>query len=270
MKLHIKSPGEVPGVYPIAERGKQLKYLSFTILELGGKLKEHKLESGEEELSLDFCTGPVKVEVEGASGRWLTEIGPRSSLKEPGPMVYVPSESRVRIASLDGPARIIIAGAEGKKGAVPVLVQGDQIAKSSAGKDNWARTVYTHIARNVDAAHLICGQTVNQPGGWASCPPHRHDRFAEPEIPMQEIYYFQFEPRQGYGFMRVYTDPDDPEAFDYAYAVEHGDTVLIPRGYHPLVAGPGYTLNYTWMLAGEARTYGGWTEDPRHTWIKNP
>jgi 5-deoxy-glucuronate isomerase len=50
--------------------------------------------------------------------------------------------------------------------------------------------------------------------------------------------------------------------------VEHGDTVLIPRGYHPVVACPGYALNYTWVLAGEGRTYGAWSDDPKHSWIK--
>ncbi len=38
MSLHIKSPGSAPGVYPVVERGKGLKYLSFQIVELGGKL----------------------------------------------------------------------------------------------------------------------------------------------------------------------------------------------------------------------------------------
>jgi len=86
---------------------------------------------------------------------------------------------------------------------------------------------------------------------------------------MEEVYYFQLEPRQGFGFMRVYTDPSDENPFDYSYAVEHGDTVLIPRGYHPVAACPGYSLNYTWVLAGEGRTYGAWADDPKHAWIRN-
>jgi hypothetical protein len=27
-------------------------------------------------------------------------------------------------------------------------------------------------------------------------------------------------------------------------------------------------LNYTWVLAGEGRTYGAWADDPRHAWIR--
>jgi 5-deoxy-D-glucuronate isomerase len=30
------------------------------------------------------------------------------------------------------------------------------------------------------------------------------------EVPMEEVCYFQVEPKQGFGFMRIYTDPADP------------------------------------------------------------
>lgn len=265
MNLHIKSPGEAPGVYPVARRGKDLKHLSFTILQLGGALGEYAFESGEEELSLDFYTGPVRVQVDG----WSAEIGARASITLPGPMIYVPAGKKVKITALDGDARITIAGALGKPGLEPVLVPPAQAMRNTVGKDNWVRDVATHIANNIDAAHLIAGETINRPGGWSSCPPHKHDRHAPPaEVPMEEVYYFQVEPKQGFGFIRVYTDPDDHDAFDHAFAVEHGDTVLIPRGYHPVVACPGYRLNYTWILAGEGRTYGAWSDDPKHAWIK--
>jgi 5-deoxy-glucuronate isomerase len=270
MNLQVKSPGDAPGVYPIVRRGERLKYLSFTIVQLGHAFERHTMESGEEELSLDFYSGPVRVEVEGPSGRWSSEIPARASIREPGPMVYVPAGSQVIFTKLDGDARITVAGAQGKSGGVPALIRAEDVSVNRVGKDNWTRTVYTHIANNINAARLIAGETVNQPGGWSSCPPHKHDRFAPPsEVPMEEIYYFQVEPRQGFGFMRVYTAPGDPDSFDNAYAVEHGDTVLIPRGYHPVVACPGYALNYTWVLAGEARTYGAWSDDPKHAWIKH-
>jgi len=268
MKQHIKSPGEAPGIYPIALRGREFKHLSFTIVELGGNFNEHAFETGEEELALDFYTGPVRIEVEGEFGRWSADIGPRPSIREAGPMIYVPQGSKVRIVRRDGPARITLTSALGKPGVKPALISAEQAVKKIVGKDNWRREVYTHIADNVDAARLIAGETINQPGGWSSCPPHKHDCSAPPEAPMEEVYYFQLEPKQGFGFLRSYTDPDDSEPFDNAFAIEHGDAVLVPRGYHPVVACPGYWLNYTWVLAGQGRTYGAWSDDPRHAWIK--
>jgi len=56
---------------------------------------------------------------------------------------------------------------------------------------------------------------------------------------------------------------------DEVYIVEQGDTVVIPRGYHPVGAAPGYSLNYTWAMAGEIRKPGASFDDPRHAWLKN-
>src|SRR6476469_5367412 len=119
MSLHVKSPGDAPGVYPIVRRGEGLKYLSFTIVQLGSGVASHTVESGADELSLDFYSGPVRVEVEGSSGRWVAEIPGRASIREPGPMVYTPAGSRVNLTRLNGDARIAVAAAEGKPGGAP-------------------------------------------------------------------------------------------------------------------------------------------------------
>jgi 5-deoxy-glucuronate isomerase len=106
-------------------------------------------------------------------------------------------------------------------------------------------------------------------GNWSSYPPHKHDRAHPPqEAVLEEIYFFRVKPSQGFGFIWTYTDPDDPEGFSTVFVVEDGDTVLLPKGYHPVVAAPGYQLHYTWVLAGEERRYGAWADDPRHAWVK--
>jgi 5-deoxy-glucuronate isomerase len=194
-------------------RGKDMKYLSFTIVQLGDALREHRFETGDEEMSLDFYTGPVSVEAEGDFGRWSQDVPSRPSIAEAHPMIYLPASAKVTVRSANGPARLTIAGAAGKPGQ-PRYLAGPEIMSKSVGKENWTRSVHTHIADNVPASHLICGETINRPGGWSSCPPHKHDRFNEPaEVPMEEIYYFQLDPPQGFGFMRVYTDPNDADAF---------------------------------------------------------
>ena len=61
-----------PGVYPIVKRGVKrgdgLKYLSFQLVELGGSLGDVTIDGGEEELAVDFYSGPVRVEV--SSSAW--------------------------------------------------------------------------------------------------------------------------------------------------------------------------------------------------------
>src|SRR6266700_3946313 len=108
MSLHIKSPGELPGVYPIAQRGADLKYLSFTIVELGGNLKEHVFDSGEEEICLDFYTGAVRVAVgtypaSTARRRSPSPLPPASPAS--GQLMYPPMKpSRNRSAKITGRA----------------------------------------------------------------------------------------------------------------------------------------------------------------------
>src|SRR5712692_2328955 len=119
MKLHFKSPGEKPGVYPIAARGQELKYLSFRIVELGGTLREYAFESGPEEVSLDFYTGPVQVEVESASGRFTSQVPARTSIAEAGTMIYIPPDAKVKLTALNGAARVTVAGAQGQPGGKP-------------------------------------------------------------------------------------------------------------------------------------------------------
>ena len=78
-QLQIKSPIRGPGVYPIVRRGDGLKHLSFSVVQLGGSLREHTVESGEEELALDFYPGSVGVELESPTLR--LQIG-RASCRE--------------------------------------------------------------------------------------------------------------------------------------------------------------------------------------------
>ena len=152
----------------------------------------------------------------------------------------------------------------------PVVIQPADVALNLVGKDNWFRHVYSSIGENVAAAKLLVGETINPPGNWSSSPPHKHDAFSPPsEVPMEEIYYFQVQPKQGFGFMRLYTSPDAKDPFDETMLIQDGDTVLIPRGYHTVVAAPGYRVNYVWALAGEARKYGAWADDPNHAWLRN-
>jgi 5-deoxy-glucuronate isomerase len=124
------------------------------------------------------------------------------------------------------------------------------------------------VGGDFPAEHLIVGETLNPPGNWSSSPPHKHDRHDPPhESNFEEVYLYRLEPRQGFGLQRVY-DPDSSNgtAVDHTYAVKHDDVVALPRGYHPVVAAPGYRLYYLWVLAGDGRDP-VWFEDPDHAWI---
>ena len=92
------------------------------------------------------------------------------------------------------------------------------------------------------------------PGGHTSSyPPHKHDRDDLPrESCLEETYYHRLNPSQGFAFQRVYTDD---RSLDEALAVEDGDVVLVPRGYHPCAACHGYDLYYLNVMAGPKRVW---------------
>ncbi len=205
-------------------------------------------------------------------GSRFDRLGGRpSAFDGPATAIYLPPGTSYRLSASEGPVEAAIFTAPVKDSErEPAVVGPKQAVEATVGKDNWTRKVITLVGDNVPAAKLLVGETINPPGNWSSSPPHKHDAFNPPnEVLLEEVYFFQVSPPQGFGIIRVYSEPNDPAPLNEIYVVEDGDTVVIPRGYHPVAAAPGYTLHYTWALAGDARKYGAWSDDPRHAWLKS-
>ncbi|MFQ6131231.1 MAG: 5-deoxy-glucuronate isomerase [Armatimonadota bacterium] len=178
--------------------------------------------------------------------------------------VYVPpSVPQEIIAETD--CEVAICATPATVEAEPQLVTPDQVRVKSAGQWNWRRDVQDIIYENVPAEQLLVGETYNPPGNWSSYPPHKHDVENLPhEVKLEEIYHFRVNPPQGFGIQRIYSAEGD---LDETYVLRDGDTVIIPKGYHPVVAAPGYQLYYLWMLAGPTRLMRP-ADDPAHEWVK--
>jgi 5-deoxy-glucuronate isomerase len=177
--------------------------------------------------------------------------------------VYLPAGAAYRI-STDGTADIAVFRAPAPAGGDPYIIRPSDVNVAVRGEGPWHRTVHTILDESKPAQRLVAGETFNDPGAWSSYPPHKHDRHDPPrEAVFQEVYYFRVKPKEGFGFQRLYS----PERhLDETFVVEDGDTVLIPFGYHPVVAAPGYRLYYLWALAGEGRHLMA-SEDPAHAWV---
>jgi 5-deoxy-glucuronate isomerase len=144
----------------------------------------------------------------------------------------------------------------------PQLVGPDDVGTQERGRPPWQRTVHDIVADNVNAAHLMVGETFNEPGQWSSFPPHKHDgRDGEPAL--EEVYYYRFDRPGGFGFQGLY----DANGTETAVFLRHGSVVGIPHGYHPVCAAPGYRLYYLWVLVGSSRRL-AMHEDPAHRWLQ--
>jgi 5-deoxy-glucuronate isomerase len=249
-----------------------LRFLDFARLRLEAG-ERYSAETGARECAVDLFGGVTSVKVEGLGGyeQAFLEAGRRPDVfSGPPVMLYLPPQSAYEIHAGPEPVDVGIFSAPSQAKIPATLCEGSAVVEKQVGRDNWQRTVYSGLADNVAAERLLVGETLNPPGNWSSYPPHKHDQSNPPqEAALEEIYFFRFKPAQGFGFIWTYTAPDDPEGFSNVFVVEDGDTVLLPKGYHPVVAAPGYQLHYAWALAGEERRYGAWADDPRHAWTKN-
>ena len=199
----------------------------------------------------------------------------RDPFSDPPTMLYIPSHC----------SYTVIAGAAGLDLAVtaapaelryptrsPLLFPAEQAAQTYHGTGRWKRKIYLGTVGEYPIERLMVGETLNRPGGWTSFPPHKHDTQAPPqEMPYEEIYFFLLKPRSGFAIQRVYDPPQREQPLNETIVVHDGDTVVIPRGYHPVVGGPGYQMYYLWMMCGEIghRTYGQASLDPDHAWLQH-
>jgi 5-deoxy-glucuronate isomerase len=173
---------------------------------------------------------------------------------------YVPPGVRLRVTATT-PIEAIFLSALTADGGVPTVIGPDAVRVNPRGRGSYAREVHDIFVTDPHARRLMVGETFNPPGHWSSYPPHKHDgRDGEPKL--EEVYYYRIDPPQGFGHQMIYTADGE----SVTHTVRDGDAVLLPYGYHPVSAPPGYRLYYLWAIAGAARKL-ALHEDPAHTWI---
>jgi len=271
MKRIFKNVGLKSGYTCIVSpKNSELKYIEFGRIFLSEKNEKYEGETGSREAVLTIFGGKCSVQVRTASQEVSYDsIGDRRDVFSGKPtMVYLPPNVEYNIIA-ESPVEIGVSMAPSNSKSSPILVKPEDAVENRVGTWNWRRTVYTSIGGNVKAQRLLVGETLNPPGNWSSYPPHKHDRKGPAEVPLEEVYFFKIKPPNGFGLQRIYTSSEDEEPFDEIFLLENDDTVVIPRGYHPVVAAPGYQLYYLWVLAGEERRYGAWSDDPNHSWLRN-
>jgi len=155
----------------------------------------------------------------------------------------------------------ILVSAPSPAGGAVALVGPNDVTVNARGRGNYAREVHDLFVRDPYARRLMVGETFNPPGHWSSFPPHKHDgRNGEPFL--EEVYHYRVSPAHGFGHQMLYTEDGE----SVTHQVHDGDAVLLPYGYHPVSAPPGYSLYYLWAMAGDQRQLALY-EDPAHRWI---
>lgn len=242
------------------------QYVGFRAVRLAtGEVES--LDTGDQELCIVVLTGRVDVTV---AAQTFPALGTRDSVFDPvsPAAVYVPPGQPVQIRAL-GPAEVALCLAPGAGQTHPVRVLDPAAMRRSVrGTGSNTRHVCDILPHDdPGAAHLLVVEVVTPAGHSSSYPPHKHDDEAPPaETRLEETYYHRLNPPQGFAFQRVYTDD---RSLDEACAVEDHDVVMVPRGYHPVVAPHGYDLYYLNVMAGPKRLW-IFRNDPAHAWMLTP
>ena len=219
----------------------------------------HRLKPGESvsartegrEVCLVFVTGKGKVT---AAGKNLGLLGERMSPFEGKPWsVYVPEKSDWSVTA-DTDLELAVCSAPGLGGGLPPrVIKPESLDPIVRGKGSNVRHVTNILPEDQPADSLLVVEVITPAGNTSSYPPHKHDKDNLPaESYLEETYYHRLNPPQGFGFQRVYTDD---RSLDEAMAIEDGDVVLVPRGYHPCATCHGYDLYYLNVMAGPKRTW---------------
>jgi 5-deoxy-glucuronate isomerase len=220
-------------------------------------------ETGSNECCVVILSGTC--DVSGTVGTWK-DVGRRRTVFDGMPYaIYLPPGSSASIAATSG-AEIALAWCPASRRYPARLITPDEIEVELRGGGNATRQINPIMPPGFPADRLLITEVFTPSGNWSSYPPHKHDVHRPPEeVDLEETYYYKIDKPEGWAIQRVYTSD---RRLDETLVVRDGELVLVPEGYHPVVAAHGYTVYYLNALAGSARSMAA-SFDPDFDWVRS-
>jgi len=227
-------------------------------------------QTGKEETALIWLGGSAEVDGFGTVGdREDVFTGKPSALLLPPGSTY-----RMRART---PMHLAIVSAPAEPTAPARLIRPDEVRVEMRGKGVTERRIHWIVSERDPAARLLLVEVLTPAGHWSTYPPHKHDEDKPGvERALEELYYYRFNPEQGFAFQGIYTKRPRPalprergrvtEDLNVSIRAHNDDLVLVPRGYHVVSAAPGYDCYYLNAMAGAVREW-LFTTDPDHEWL---
>jgi 5-deoxy-glucuronate isomerase len=260
-KLLVKPKKKSGKIISVTPQSARWKYVGHDVWNIDAG-KSAKGVEARRETCIVFISGKGRVTVDGKD---MGEIGERMNVFEGKPWsVYVPPKAKWQVkATTDCVLNICTAPAKGLHGAF--VIDPATLSIETRGKGSNTRYVCNILPeQDKRAESLLVVEVITPNGSTSSYPSHKHDKNNLPhESMLEETYYHRLNPPQGFAFQRVYTDD---RKLDEAMAVEDGDVVLVPKGYHPCATIHGYDLYYLNVMAGPVRTW-KFNNAKEHEWL---
>jgi 5-deoxy-glucuronate isomerase len=267
MNLRVHDAGRPGYAELVTPATHPVERITFGVLRLGAG-ESHAIDCGGDEVGLILLAGTFDAQVNGQS---FASLGGREDVfagRATG--VYLPRGAIGTLTGAAGGATIAVCRCAAQADLPLQVVRPDQVVAHEVGGAGFKRYVHDILGPQMQASVMLIGETFTPAGNWSSYPPHKHDEEALPaEVRQEELYYYHVRPEQGFGMQYLYTPSGSPHgALDQALAVRHHDVTLMPYGYHPVAAPPGYDVYYLWFLAGATRLMRP-HDDPAHAWVKD-
>jgi 5-deoxy-glucuronate isomerase len=198
-------------------------------------------------------------------GKGAQRIGKRKNVFDGFPYALYLSTAQAATFTAETVCEIAECRVPSRAQFEPRLITPSDVVSSLRGGGNVSRQIVDVMTPAFPADKLMVVEVYTPGGNWSSYPPHKHDVHNPPtEVDLDEIYYYRIRQAEGFALQHLYSGDSAPGR---TLQTRDGDAVLVRRGYHPVVAGPGYDIYYLNFLAGSARAMAV-TEDPQHVWIR--
>ena len=240
-----------------------LQFCRLGLLTLGDG-QSYRGTTADAEVVLVVLSGRARIQV--GDREWPTVGNRRDVFDGKATAVYAGIESEYGVTAVGGTVQVAVCGVKASVKYEPFLVSPEEVVVHHRGAHTWKRDVHDIIADNGDGRvqRIVIGETYGSAGGWSSYPPHKHDEMSDQETHLEEIYYFQMQPKDGFAVQLLYTEDGQ---ISESHIVRQGDSFAIHKGYHPVAAAGGYQVYYLWFLGGEHGRVLRPFDQPSHRWL---
>ncbi|MFZ9003608.1 MAG: 5-deoxy-glucuronate isomerase [Robiginitalea sp.] len=242
------------------------EYLNFGARQMRSGTK-WEWDTAENELVVVLLSGNFKVT--SSKGNWETTHGRKDVFSGVAHTLYIPRNTRFELIATSQTLDIAYGWCAVDEDFPPKFVTPEDTPVVIFGGDNASRQFNDLVPPGFGCSKIVVREVYTPSGNWSSFPAHKHDqRILDKEgnvlEPIQEeTYFYKFQKPEAYAIQQVYTKD---RSLDEIVRPRHNDVVMIPKGFHPVVAEHGFHCYYLNFLAGTDQCLAN-TTDPDHEWI---
>ncbi len=204
-------------------------------------------------------------------GSWETVNGRKDVFSGIAHSLYLPRNTVFELTAESDVLDIAYGWCEADKDYPACFKRPEEADIEIRGGDNATRQINSLLQPGFGCQRLVSVEVYTPSGNWSSFPAHKHDSRKVDvhgnvlEARLEETYFYKIDKPQGFAIQQVY---NDNRSLDEIAVARNNDVVLVPEGYHPVVAGHGYNVYYLNFLTGSDQSLAN-TDDPDHKWIYN-